>query len=302
MSTGRKRKKQLPAIVVLLIAAAVCAVAFLNGNSESEKPISKPDSSSDKLVVHFLDVGQGDSEFIELPNGKCMLIDAGTAEYSQTIIDDIENYGYNAIDYVVATHPHADHIGGMREVIESFEVSEIYMPKVSAATKTFERLLDTVSDKNMSINTAKAGVEVYSDSTLKIEFLAPIGAGYEELNNYSAVVKISYGRNSFLFTGDAEALAEKEMLENSYAFLNADVLKTGHHGSNSSSTASFLNAVKPKYAVISCGAGNSYGHPHTETIEDLSDIGAQIYRTDEQGTITITCDGNNNFTVETEGK
>ena len=301
MSNKRNKKKTpVPVIIVLLLIIIPSVLSAVNSQNHSDKPVNQIKTNGENIVVHYLDVGQGDSGFIELPNGECMLIDAGTAEYSQTIIDDIEAYGYSELDYVVATHPHADHIGGMRDVINSFDVGEVYMPKASTDTKTFENLLSTISEKGLSINTAKAGTEVYSDSELKIEFLAPVNSSYEDLNNYSAVVKISYGSNSFLFTGDAEELSESEMLEKDYESLSCDVLKTGHHGSESSSSAEFLNAVCPKYAVISCGAGNSYGHPHSETVERFESAGVQIYRTDENGTITIACDGNNGFDIQCE--
>ena len=302
MSTKRNKKKSpLPAIIVLLLIIIPSVFSAVNSQSDQNKPTSVADNGKN-MVVHFLDVGQGDSEFIEFPDGKCMLIDAGTAEYSQTVTEAIENYGYSSIDYVVATHPHADHIGAMADVVESFDVGEIYMPKVSSNTKTFENLLTAISDKGMSINTAKAGVEIYSDSMLKMEFLAPVSDSYDDLNNYSAVLKITYGNYSFLFTGDAEDISENEMLLNDSSALASDVLKVGHHGSDSSSTAEFLSAVQPEYAVISCGEGNSYGHPHSETMDRLNAIGTQIYRTDKQGTVTVICDGSGSFDVQYEGK
>lgn len=299
-SSRRKKKNPIPAVVVLLLIIIPSVISAVNNRQNKAETANTIVNSGNNIVVHFLDVGQGDSEFIELPNGECMLIDSGTAEYSQTVIESIEEYGYTSVDYVVATHPHADHIGGMSEIIESFDIGEVYMPKASASTKTFENLLTAVSDKGLTVNTAKAGVEIYSDSTLKMEFLAPVNSDYEDLNNYSAVLKITYGGNSFLFTGDAEDVSEAEMLDDNYNLLNSDVLKVGHHGSSSSSTAEFLSAVNPEYAVISCGADNSYGHPHNEAVERLTDIGAEVYRTDKQGTITVTCDGNDGFNISCE--
>lgn len=296
-----KKKSPIPAIVVLLLIIIPSVFSAVNNQLDKDKPTSVADNDNN-IIVHFLDIGQGDSEFIEFPDGKCMLIDAGTAEYLYTVTEAIEDYGYSTIDYVVATHPHADHIGGMSRIVESFDVGEIYMPKASTNTKTFENLLTAISDKGMSVNTAKAGVEIYSDSELKMEFLAPVSDSYEDLNNYSAVLKITYGSNSFLFTGDAENISENEMLLYDYSSLSSDVLKVGHHGSDSSSTAEFLNAVQPEYAIISCGTGNSYGHPHSETMDRLNDIGAQVYRTDKQGTVTVICDGNNGFDIQYEDK
>lgn len=295
-----KEAKKYPVLTLALVLIALIAVAVsrIGGNDTDElKNASKPVNDGN-IIAHFLDVGQGDSAFIELPNGECMLIDASERECADAIIQSIEGYGYSKLDYVVATHPHADHIGGMSDVIEHFDIGEIYMPKASSNSKTFENLLTTISDKGLEINTAKAGKSIYSGSDLKIDILSPVYEKYDDLNNYSAVVKITYGVNSFLFTGDAEELAERQMLENSYDKLDCDVLKVAHHGSNSSSSYSFLEAVTPEYAVISCGKGNSYGHPHDEPLLRLSDIGAKVYETDIDGSVTITCDGNNNFKVD----
>lgn len=296
-------KKSLTSLIVIFaVVLSLVMVKVLNGDVADNPADSKVAVNDGKLDVHFLDVGQGDSEFIELPNGQCMLIDASESGYGERIVETIEGYGYSEIDYIVATHPHADHIGGMSDIIESFEIGEIYMPKAVSTSKTYERLLTAVSDKGLEINTAKADKTIYSDSEMQIDILAPVSESYGETNNYSAVVKITYGSDSFLFTGDAEELAENEMLDYCYDKLGADVLKVGHHGSSSSTGDEFLNAVNPKYAVISCGAGNSYGHPHSETVSKLKNMGIEYYRTDINGTVTISCDGNGAFDTECENE
>ena len=150
----------------------------------------------------------------------------------------------------------------------------------------------------MHINTAGSGKTIYSDSEVQIDILAPVSESYDDTNNYSVVVKITYGSNSFLFTGDAEELSENEMLDSCYDELSADVLKVGHHGSNTSSSDAFMQAVNPEYAVISCGAGNSYDHPHSETITKLKNMGIEYYRTDINGTVTISCAGNGDYDIE----
>lgn len=252
-------------------------------------------ASEDQVIAHYIDVGQGDASFIEFPNGEVMLIDAGIASSSEKIIDYIKNLGYDRIDYVIATHPHADHIGGLAEVIESFDIGTIYMPKAVSTSKTYENLLETIKDKGLSVKTGKAGVSVLQEDDLTIEMLAPNQDKYSSLNNYSIVLKIIYGNISFLYTGDAEELSEKEITEN----VEADVLKVGHHGSDTSSSEEFLEKVNPKYAIISVGEDNSYDHPASSTIEKLEKYTNHIYRTDLNGTVVVTTDGIN-IEVKTE--
>ena len=242
---------------------------------------------NDELRVSFIDVGQGDSEFIELPNGETMLIDAGTIETGKNVVDYIKSLGYTSINYVVGTHPHEDHIGGLDDVIKTFDIGSIYMPKITADTKTFEDVLDAAESKNLMINTAKSGVSIMNTEDLSIKFLAPTLDSYENTNDYSAVVKVVYGETSYLFTGDAEEFSENLITDD----VNADVLKVGHHGSSTSTSTEFLKKVSPSSAVISCGKDNSYGHPHSETLQKLADMGTAVYRTDELGTIVSVSNG-----------
>lgn len=245
------------------------------------------DNAESSLRVSFIDVGQGDSEFIELPNGETLLIDAGTDETGADVVNYIESLGYSSIDYVVGTHPHEDHIGGLDDVIRTFDVESVYMPKVTADTKTFEDVLDAVDEKGLTINTAKAGVTLVDGDGLSVKMLAPVLDEYDNTNDYSAVIKVVYGDTSFLFTGDAEEYAESLITDD----VSADVLKVGHHGSSTSTGEAFLERVSPSYAVISCGLGNSYGHPHIETMEKLGSLGIPVFRTDEMGTVVSTSDG-----------
>jgi beta-lactamase superfamily II metal-dependent hydrolase len=248
--------------------------------------------ASGKLIVHFINVGQSDSELIQLPNGRNMLIDAGTNEAGLTVVSYLKNLGIKKIDYLVGTHPHEDHIGGMDNVIQSFKIANIYMPKVTTTTESFEDVLNSVKAKGLKINIGKAGMTIFNRNGLKIGFLAPCGTSYEDLNNWSIVTRVQFGNNSFLFTGDAQEQSENEILS-SGADMKADVLKVGHHGSHSSTSASFLQAVAPRYAVISVGAGNDYGHPHQVTLDKLAAAGIMVYRTDQNGTVVITSDGKN---------
>lgn len=279
-----KKVKKYLGLCFLLALCVLLAGCNLNFNFSSSKNV---ETNGNILKVNYLDVGQGDSIFIELPNSKTMLIDASTHDYGDGIVEYIENKGYGKIDYLVATHPHADHIGGMKEVVEDIDIGEIYMPKASATTKTYKKLLLAIKEKGLQINTAKAGVNILDEDSLKIDILAPNSEKYEDLNNYSAVTKITYGDRGFLFMGDAEALSEKEIT----ADVKADVLKVGHHGSSSSTTEKFLKKVNPSAAVISCGVDNSYGHPHKETMKRLEKAGVEIYRTDTMGTIIAISDG-----------
>ncbi len=256
----------------------------ITSSSESQKDKTE---FTQPLKVHFLDVGQGDSIFIELPNKEAMLIDAGNNVDGNSIVSYIKNNGYNSLNYLIATHPHADHIGGMATVVQSLDINNIYMPRATTTTKTYETLLTTIQSKGLKIKTAKAGVSIINVDNLNIEILAPNSESYQDLNDYSAVIKLTYKDNSFLLTGDAETASENEITAN----VKADVLKVGHHGSNSSTSNSFLSKVSPNHAVISVGKGNSYGHPTQGTLTKLNNAGINIYRTDEVGTIVFTSDG-----------
>ena len=287
--------KSMKSIMSLIIFSSLLALPACSASGSAEKGEFLPEAQNDtvyalvgdegELRVSFIDVGQGDSEFIELPNGETLLIDAGTNETGADVVNYIESLGYSSIDYVVGTHPHEDHIGGLDDVIRTFDIGSVYMPKVTADTKTFEDVLDAVDEKGLTINTAKAGVTLVDGDGLSIKMLAPVLDEYDNTNDYSAVIKVVYGDTSFLFTGDAEEYAESLITGD----VNADVLKVGHHGSSTSTGEAFLERASPSYAVISCGLGNSYGHPHTETIEKLG--GIPVFRTDEMGTIVATSDG-----------
>ena len=258
----------------------------------AEPPIQTKSASEEpcagQLTAHYIDVGQGDCEFIELPNNETMLIDAGDSGSGPEITAYIKNLGYDTINYLVATHPHADHIGGMSYVIKNINVVHMYMPEKSTDTKTFENLLQTILDMNIKVKKAESGTEILNTENLKIGILAPDSETYKNLNNYSAVIKMDYKNTSFLFMGDAEKEVEEKLPNKE---IQTDVLKVGHHGSDTSSTAAFLEKVSPKYAVISCGKNNRYGHPDSITLQNLESVGSVILRTDLDGTIIIRSDG-----------
>ena len=245
------------------------------------------------MRVHFIDVGQADSAFIELGNGQTMLIDAGRS--GGDVVDYIRNLQYETIDYVVASHPHDDHIGGMATVLNSFNIGKMYMPKQAHTISAFTNMLDVIENKGIDLYTAKVGTNILSSGNINIDVLAPFSESNSNLNNASAVVRITYGKTVMLFTGDAEHVIENQLLNSG---VDADVLKVGHHGAGSASSSSFIKAVSPDIAVISVGEGNSYGHPHADTLAILNEVGANIYRTDEQGTIVVTADQNKKITVD----
>lgn len=247
-------------------------------------------SADGELKVHYIDVGQADSILIQSPNGKNMLIDAGETK-KNAVLDYLNGLGVKKLDVIVATHPHSDHISEMASVIKNFETGVFYMPKVQHTTKTFENMIDALSEKNVTVKEALAGVVIDFDKDLNCRIVAPNGSSYDDLNNWSAVVHISYGNTAFIFTGDAEDISENEIVSGG-ADIKADVLKVGHHGSSSSTSRAFLEKVNPEYAVISAGKDNDYGHPHKETINILNEFGVKIYQTFEIGTIVAVSDGN----------
>lgn len=274
---------------ILIILVAILAVIIVYNNIKSDQSTSAI-YDNENLVVHFIDVGQADSILIQLPNGTVSIIDGGNRADSDLVVNYIKRLGIKKIDYLIATHPHEDHIGGLPGVIRNFDIGNIYMPKKPATTKIFENLLTEIKNKGIKPIEGKGGIDIIKEGHLKFSIIAPNSSEYTETNEYSIVTKLEYKNTSFIFTGDAEKVSEREMIEKGYN-LSADVLKIGHHGGRTSTAEEFLNKVNPKYAVISVEKGNDYGHPHKETMERLEKIKAKILRTDEMGTIVIASDG-----------
>lgn len=281
----KKYIKMLLSTLFVLLTLCSCNISFDN-------VITTPKGT---LAVHFLDIGQGDSIFIELPNSQTMLVDAGENYYGEGIINYIYDCGYKKLDYLVATHPHSDHIGSMSYIVRHMDIDAVYMPKVSTTTKTYENLLDSISNKGLKIKTVMAGTRILDIDELEIDILAPVEIYEDDLNNCSVILKITYKDRSFLLTGDAE----KKEFEDVYLDMSADVLKVAHHGSSTSTTEEILEKIKPEIAVISLGEDNEYGHPHKSTLKLLNNIDCDIYRTDEDKTVKISTDGEN-LEVETD--
>ncbi|HBI6898982.1 TPA: ComEC/Rec2 family competence protein [Clostridium perfringens] len=276
---------------ILAIISTVTVLSFAGCGAQKNNNISKSSAESEYsgMSVTYLNVGQGDSELIQV-NGINMLIDAGTNAGANDLVKDLKNRGIKTIDIAIATHPHEDHIGGMDEVLENFDVKSFYAPKVAHTTKTYENMLKAVKNEGLKIQQIKEGTKIDLGKDTEVQVYSPVKSQYEELNNYSPVMKISYGQNSFMFTGDAESLVEKEIL-NENKDLKADVLKLGHHGSHSSTSEEFLKAVNPSIAVVSCAKDNKYGHPHKETMSNLKKAGITVYETFRDGDITISSNG-----------
>lgn len=291
--SNRNRKNVLKIYVTGLILLYIIFSSSIDTLDNTEGFTEAPNSSesnyvgTDNLKVHFIDVGQADSILITA-GSDAMLIDAGENGDGDFVVDYIKSQGISDLDYVIGTHPHEDHIGGLDDVINSFDVGKVLMPKQKSTTKTFEDVLLSIQNKGLKVTNPKVGAK-YNLGQAEWTLLAP-SQEYEETNNSSMVIKLIFGNNSFMFTGDAEEKSEKEILKTGN--LNSDLLKVGHHGSKSSTSIDFLKEVGPTYAVISVGTDNRYGHPDKEIIERLIEQNVEILRTDELGTIIFTSDGN----------
>ncbi len=244
------------------------------------------------LEVHFLDVGQGDATLL-VCDGHAMLIDAGENSRGMEVQDYLLDRGIEKLDYVVGTHPDADHIGGLDVILRKFDCSIVMFPEAESDTTAYRNMMDAVSYKGYSIVHPEVG-EVYPLGSAEITVLTSKEQIHEESNDYSIGLKVTFGENVFLFIGDAQEAAQQEMLATGLE-LQADVLKAGHHGSSDSANAAFLEAVSPDYAVISCGVENDYGHPHEKTLRLFKEAGVKVFRTDEQGSVVAMSDGEEIF-------
>jgi competence protein ComEC len=287
----KNNSKSLATIVLLIIGAA--AVFYLARKQNKTEPDFIPGPISGKLVVRFLDIGQGDSQLIQLPDGGTILIDSG--DRGKPTVDLLKQYGVKDIELIIASHPHADHIGELRDVLREFRVKEFWDSGFTEnATKTYTDMLAEIKQQSIKFVAPKQGL-TRQFGNVKLEVLNPPANFIDDKpNNASIVVRLTYGSKRFLFTGDAEIKSWQSMLDSEKDSLRADVLKAAHHGSSNGTTKEILDAVNPSIFTISCAAGNDYHHPHPKVVGLLKqnkDI--RVYRTDLGGTITAVCDGNN---------
>lgn len=286
-------KKQLTKallVLIILVAGYFYTTYFDNKNITKDVTTNVKQTineSSSNLKIYFVDVGQADCILIN-DNNEYGLIDAGNNEDGEKIVKYFKDLGITKFKYVFGTHAHEDHIGGMDNIIENFQIEHFCMPDTITTTRTFEEVLDALEEKNIAFETPEEDENLtFSDTVFKV---LHVGKDKRDLNDTSIVLKLTYKNTSYLFMGDATSSVEKDILDKD---IKSDVLKVGHHGSQYSSTISFLKKVSPKYAIIEVGKNNSYNHPKEVTLKKLEDLGTKIYRTDEDGTIILTSDGEN---------
>lgn len=282
-------------LLVFLVAVATylynnyeAILIKINNNNEPEIIQHKENTNNeDILEITYLDVGQADSTLIQYKD-KNILIDAGNIGDGKLLVDYFKTLEINKFDYVISTHPHEDHIGGMPDIINNFKIDNFFIPDVEVSQYIYKELIKSIEEKKIVKTTPTIDEEFVLDN-LKFKILS-IDNNKEEINNDSIVIKLTYLNNSFLFMGDTEKEKELEILDKD---LKCDVLKVGHHGSKYSTSAQFLVKVKPKYAIISSGKDNKYNHPDDVTIEKLNYLNVEIHQTKEEGSIKVISDGTN---------
>lgn len=300
MKKHKGNKKAQLITVIIFGVIALCTVVFEKDyfNTFINSYSSSASAVQGNLEVSYLDVGQGDSAYIRV-NDYDILIDAGPRSDSDRLLAQLKAKNIDDFEMIIATHPHEDHIGGMADVFNQYDVESFYMPSVTHTTKTFENMIKAVANEGIKVQTIKEGMQFDLGNGAKIDVYSPIYESYEEFNDYSPIMKLTFGETELIFTGDAEAHAEADVVAKYPSDLKADVLKFGHHGSSTSSTEEFLQSVSPDYGIISCGVDNKYGHPHKETLNKISKFNIKSYRTDTQGQITLISDGKN-ISITTE--
>lgn len=342
MSSSNKnynRRAGTPSLIVGLSLAVIAAVIALivssqTNRNQEQKPVaqtssqdssvvstvSKAESSEDSekkveavkrngLEIKYIDVGQGNSTLVMLPDGKNLLIDAGSKENGDKLVSYLKNEKIEKIDYLIATNADVNDIGGMPSVIENFDIGRVYAPNIEDiidayeteknVSEVYKSFTEALSAKKLVKLDASSGTHVYFSLSLTVDIISPNDSAYSDLNNYSTAVLLKYGQQKFIFMSDAENYSEQEIIDNGID-ITSDVIMIGNHGSSTASGKSFIKAVAPKYAVISCGANNSEGYPHQETLKTLEQNETKVFRTDLNGTITLKSDGMNELKLTPE--
>ncbi len=286
------RFKVLILIIVYIVFVSAKYMGF--DLKEFNLPNILPESESVVIpegtaIMTFIDVGQGDCSLIQF-NGYDILIDAGESQFGDDVVDKLKELGVDDLEFLVATHPHSDHIGGIAEVLENYEVENFVMPEVVHTTKTYEDMIDILDTKNINVIIPNQGQYLIDTDGAKLQVISPKITKEDNLNNYSICLKFDYGNTRAIYTGDAEVMVEKMILESGVG-LDCDIYQVGHHGSVTSNSEGFLGAMSPQIGIISCGKNNDYGHPHDEVVTRFETLGTELYRTDQLSDITITTDG-----------
>lgn len=298
----RKKRKKFNELLYFCLGLLVLLVGYFTTNSNNTSSSYENNSTSsnnNEVLVYFIDVGQADAIYIKDGNSN-MMIDAGNNADGQLLVKYLQSLGVQEFKYVVGTHAHEDHIGGMDDIINNFKINNFYMPDAISTSKTFEDVLDALDSKKVTFQTPKIGDKFMLENA-NFEVLS-IGTDTSDLNDTSLVLKMTYNTTCVLFMGDASSNVEKNLLDKD---INCQVLKVGHHGSRYSSSDEFIKKVSPTYGIIMVGKDNKYGHPTKKTLDILEKYQVNIHRTDEEGTILMHLKGHDisfeNFKTETNG-
>jgi len=259
--------------------------------SAGQEDVSESSGSvKGELSIHYVDVGQADCTIL-VSEGEALLIDAGNNNDEELVVEYLQGLDVDRLVYAIGTHSHEDHVGGLDSVIEHCDPEYVMLPEEDTTTKTYRDVLTAIEEQEVELLRPMIG-DVYEFGEASFQILGPVPGEKESPNGYSIFVLVTFGENRFLFTGDAEAAEEEEVLALGMS-LECDVFQAGHHGSSTSNTREFLKAADPIYTVISCGVDNDYGHPHAEVVAEFEEQDIQMYRTDLMGTIVVTSDGKN---------
>lgn len=270
--------------LIIIISLVVASFLIIDSTSNT--------NYKNKMIVHYIDVGQGDCILVQV-NNKNLLIDSGPTSNRVNLLDYLEKLNIKKFDYIIATHPHEDHIGNMDTLIRRYKIGSFYAPKVIHSSTTFENMIAALIDKNLKINILKkgsTGIELGENTSISV-FSPEENINSDNLNDYSPIIKISFSNTSFLFTGDAEVSTETTIISENNN-LKSNIIKIGHHGSSTSTSPDFLNSVDPSVAIISVGKNNTYGHPDSDTLSLLNSMNIKTIRTDINGSIIVVSDGN----------